>query len=215
MRTAKKTIIAAISAIAFLFIGPMHIARSLWFGIFSYQPAPANVGFRFVQEAYAKTLATIEEALKSFLPDAQTIDKEIKTLTDIQKETISTQGKVKFDPEFDREFHFYVGKSDGKIIGYAVNNFARGKWGLIHYMVHLDPKGIVQSVMVLDYQEKRGRPIAKKRFLKQFKGKSIEDKIRINKDIKGVTGASISSNGMVSGVRKMVHVFNELYVQSK
>jgi Na+-translocating ferredoxin:NAD+ oxidoreductase RnfG subunit len=209
VRTARKTAISAIGLIAFLFFTPAQVVHHVWWKLILKQDAPlANP---FVEEAHATVLSTMEEALAAFFPGVPEIQREVKLLTDAQKSAIREKARVDLDPELGGQYQFFVGKLDGEIVGYAVDDYVRGKWGLIHYAIHLDPQGQILKVMVLEYKEKRGRPVAKRRFLKQFKGKTIDDKIKLKKDIRGVTGASISSRGMTDGVRKMVHVFHEAY----
>ena len=87
----------------------------------------------------------------------------------------------------------------------------KGKWGIIHFAVAVNPDLTVKRVTVLEYKEVRGKPTKKRRFLKQYDGKGLNDPLRLNKDIKGVTGATISSRGITNGVRKMVYMVNELY----
>ncbi|MCA9395347.1 MAG: FMN-binding protein [Candidatus Omnitrophica bacterium] len=70
----------------------------------------------------------------------------------------------------------------------------------------VDTAGKVKEVMILDYYEIRGKPAAKRRFLKQYRGKGVSDPIRLRKDIDGVTGATITSRSLTDGVRKAVHV---------
>ena len=41
-----------------------------------------------------------------------------------------------------------------------------------------------------------------KRFLRQYEGKTLADPIRLNRDIQGVTGATVSSRSMNATVRK-------------
>jgi Na+-translocating ferredoxin:NAD+ oxidoreductase RnfG subunit len=209
MRIIKKTIISTISLIAFLFFAPLEMIHNLWCKFVLRQNI--TVTSSFIKEAYAVVLSTVEEALKTLLPNAQETKEEIKILTDQQKKDIEKKAKIKFDPKLDKEFHFFIGTSNGQIVGYAVKDTVKGKWGPIHYMLSLDPNGKIMDAMVLQYKEKRGRPVAKRRFLDQFVGKTVNDKIKLKKDIRGVSGATISSRGMTNGIRKLVYVFEELY----
>jgi len=67
-------------------------------------------------------------------------------------------------------------------------------------------------VSVLIYRESRGKQIIKKRFLHQYKGKSLKSPVRINKDIINVTGATTSVRGVNRGVRKMRAILGEFYL---
>lgn len=195
MLVVRKIILPAICVLAVSLLGP----------------STANQGL--IREAYAKVLTSAEKVLDRFLADADEVTEEVKVLTEDQKSAIAAKARVTFDPVFDREFSFFIGRQGGQVIGYAAKHAVKGKWGMIHYMIALDPDGTVREVKVLEYQERRGKPVAKRRFLKQFKGKTIQSRIKLRKDIHGVTGATISSRGMTDGVRKLVHVFHEFYVK--
>ena len=162
-------------------------------------------------EAFAETFYTIEEALKIILPEAQDVKDETMSINEEQKKTISSRANVEFNSEFDNEYHIYIGQANGQTLGYAFEDTVKGKWGPIHYMLAFDADGKIKDVIVLGLKEKRGRPIKERKFLGQYIGKSISDPIKLNKDIKGIAGATISSRQMSSGIRKLVYVFNELY----
>ena len=98
--------------------------------------------------------------------------------------------------------------SDAKSLAHLFKyDTVMGKWGLIHYLVGLDTGGAVFHVTILDYQEIRGRPIAKRRFLRQYEGKTTLDPLQLYKDIDGITGATISSNSLTEGVRKILYIY--------
>lgn len=147
----------------------------------------------FSKIASAEELTTIDQALKENFKTATAIEK---------KEFTSTQKPVETIP-------IYVVQKDQQAIGYALEHTVPGKWGPIHYLLVLNPQGKIQNIHILSYKEKRGRPIAKPRFISQFIGKSIHNPIRLKKDIQGVTGATISSRGITDGVRKLLAVFEE------
>ena len=203
---AQKAIPLLLGLLVFILIAPFHFVRSLWSRVTFKQDTLVS----FIEIVYAKVLTTTEEALALFMPEAS-VTEERKALTPEQLTWVSEKSKVSLDPYYDSEFQFFVGRKNHEIVGYAVRDAVPGKWGLIEYMLAIRPDGSVQDVLVLEYQEKRGKPVAKKRFLKQFRGKTIKNKIKVMKDIRGVTGASISSNGMADGIRKMLHVFQVVY----
>lgn len=155
---------------------------------------------------------TVEEALRTLFPEAQNIETHIQTLSDEQMKIIEESAGVSLNPDYERKFRFFIAKNEnGSIAGYAGEDAVPGKWGPIHYMLAIDPDGRIRDVIVLEYQEKRGRPVAENRFIKQFRKKTVEDDLKIMRDIRGVTGASISSNGMTNGIRKMMHIYEMFY----
>ncbi len=212
MRIVRKGIVSIISVIAFLFFAPLEIACNMWSRFVLRQDI--TISSSFIREAYAVVLCSVEEALHTLLPEAPEIKEEVRVLTAEQKQGIEEKAKVKLDPEIDKEFTFFIGSANGQIVGYVVKDTVKGKWGPIHYMLSLNKEGKIRDIIVLEYRERRGRPIARRRFLKQFVGKTTQDRIKLNKDIRGISGASISSRGMANGIRKLVHVFNEVYAKN-
>lgn len=207
----KKTVPRVLSLVVLLFLSPLQFFHELWHHALRHSYLVYPAALSLAAEAYAEVLSTVEEALRTFMPDADEIREEIRTLTGEQRSAVEKEADLLLDPQYEKDFHFFVGRKKGEIIAYAAPDTVPGKWGPIHYMLLISPEGRIQDVLVLEYWEKRGRPVAKKRFLKQFKGRTAVDDLRLMKDIRGVTGASISSQGMTNGIRKMLHVFREVY----
>jgi len=162
-------------------------------------------------DIYAQTLTSVQKSLKTAFPEATAVKEDRKILSADEKLKIAEEAQVSLHPFFDRYFPFYVASKDGVVTGYAIENAIEGKWGPIHYLLILDAAGRIRDLVVLDYRERRGQPVAKKRFRKQFFGKSVEDPLRLQRDIQGITGASISSRGLTDGVRKLLYVFKLFY----
>lgn len=176
---------------------------------FELWPGKAVFG---ISEAMAEVLEHVEDVLRRNFPEADSFKEELKKLDPDQMRALEEISAVSLDPERDSRFFFHVARSGGNVIGVAVEDTVRGKWGPIHYLLALDPHGRVLDVSVLEYRERRGRPVAERRFLKQFIGKDTRNALKLQKDIQGVTGASISSRGVTDGIRKLVHVFKLFYV---
>lgn len=134
---------------------------------------------------------------------AQALKEDFKTATATEKKEFTSS----LEPS--DTIPIYIVRQDQQSIGYALEHTVRGKWGPIHYLLVLDPQGKILNLHVLSYQEKRGRPVAQPRFVRQFIGKTIQNPLRLKKDIHGVTGATISSRGITDGVRKLLAVFEE------
>ena len=76
----------------------------------------------------------------------------------------------------------------------------------------MDLKGVVTRVEVLSYQEKRGQPIARHSFMSQYEGKTSKSPLQVDKDITGVSGATISSRCATFAVKKAIVLYEELYL---
>lgn len=157
--------------------------------------------------AFADHLIKAEKALEKIYPDATSYEEEYVSLSIEQIEKIEKDARINFPGSHSKKVIIYKAFENDFLLGYAFEDTVIGKWGPIHYLVGLNKDGVILKVMILDYDEIRGKPIAKRRFLKQYKGKNINDPLRLRKDIDGVTGATISSRSLTDGIRKIVHVF--------
>lgn len=180
MRVFRKTALVSLGLAAFICVFPLGL--------------------------HAEVFCSKEDALKAVLPEASDFKEEIKVLTAQQKKTVQVKAGVELDPEFDKEFYFYVSSS-----GTAVLDTVKGKWGPIKFIMAFDTQGKIKDVVVLELTERRGRPVKDRKFLDQYIGKSAADPIKLKKDIKGIAGATISSRQMTDGIRKLVYIYEELY----
>ncbi len=83
----------------------------------------------------------------------------------------------------------------------------------ITWILSADTNGKILDIAVMVYRETRGHEVSRKRFLKQFEGKSYNDPFSTNKDIIKITGATVSVHAVCRGVKKMLTVINEFYIK--
>lgn len=98
----------------------------------------------------------------------------------------------------------YMGMNEEQGIGYAVEVVPRGYGGEIKILVGISLKGKICGIKVLSQNETAGlgTNVVKPDFLKQFLEKSLADPLEAKKDIKAITGATISSRAVCRGVRE-------------
>lgn len=159
------------------------------------------------RNAWAVELIKAEAALKNIFPTATDFKEKDIVLTGEQVRLVQESAGISFETTHSVTLVVYEVKASNVTIGYAFDDVVVGKWAPIHYLVGLDLQGVVLQVVVLEYKEIRGRPVAKKRFLNQYKGKTIQDELMLRVDIDGITGATISSRSMTDGVRKILHIY--------
>ena len=155
---------------------------------------------------------TEEEAAKVMFPDSDKIRKDTLTLTAKQKAFVEEVIGWKF-PE--TSFDVFIGETHGNVDGYAVIQNTIGKHRPITYMVAVDSAGEVTNFEVLVYREARGNEIATKRFNYQYQGKTVEDPVRINRDIINITGATMSVRSASAGVKRVLVLVNEFYLKPR
>jgi Na+-translocating ferredoxin:NAD+ oxidoreductase RnfG subunit len=91
-----------------------------------------------------------------------------------------------------------------KILGYYYHGKAFGKVDYFDFLVIFDANLVIKKVKILIYREDRGGEIGSKRWLKQFVGKSATNSFVYEKDIAGISGATISAKSMTSQMDKLM-----------
>lgn len=107
----------------------------------------------------------------------------------------------------------YRVEQNGETVAYGILVTSRGYGGPMSIMVGIDAQGKVMGVKVIEQKETPGlgdKVTASDEFLKQFLGKSIEDAVEVKKDIQAVSGATISSKAVTSGVRSALNAFKSI-----
>jgi hypothetical protein len=99
-------------------------------------------------------------------------------------------------------------------IGYIYRGRELGKVELMDFSVALDTTGKVLRVLLTAYRENIGGEVGSKRFMDQFKGKKPGSVLQLNRDIDGISGASLSSRAITVGVRKAVGFWKLKYAKT-
>ena len=150
-----------------------------------------------------------EQASAELFPDAAMIVPEVRSIEpDLRAAVTATLGRV-FDDDSLRVYIAYD-QSD-LLLGRAVVSDEIGKYRPITFMVGLDVDFVVTGAAILVYRESRGGEVRRSRFLRQYRGKSSGDPIRINRDIVNITGATMSVRALNFGIRKIILLTEGLY----
>lgn len=80
-----------------------------------------------------------------------------------------------------------------------------GKHEQILYATAISAEGKILGIEVMEYRETYGHQIRGAEWRKQFVGKTVADPIKLEKDIKNISGATLSSSHVSAGVRRLVH----------
>jgi len=75
---------------------------------------------------------------------------------------------------------------------------------LIDYTVAVGADGRVRRVDILNYRESYGGEVHDPSWLAQFVGKSSQNDVRVNGDIRNISGATLSSTHLAEGVKKVL-----------
>jgi uncharacterized membrane protein len=149
------------------------------------------------QVAFAAQYMTIEQAQRAAFPDATAF-----TAHAFDAGVAAVGAPPGWAPKI------WSASSGERALGWLMVDQVIGKSELITYAVALDANGTVQSVEVLDYRESHGGEIRLAGWRKQFVGKTGSDPVELNRDIKNISGATLSCRHITEGVQRLLKVYN-------
>lgn len=151
---------------------------------------------------------TPEQALKEAFPDADTVRATVHVITPDLRGRVERRLGWRLQ---ESEVRVHLGYKVEELLGYAVITEQTGLYRPITFLVKVTPDGRVDDVWIMVYRESRGGEIKRKRFLSQYEGKGAKDPIRLNRDIIGITGATLSVRAVSAGVKRAVTLIDEIY----
>lgn len=158
----------------------------------------------------AEVFMSEEEGVKIMLPKSERVRKDVIRLSPEKKAQLEERIGWKFPEE---SFEVYIGETGGQVDGYALVQNTIGKHKPMTYMVGIDNRGRVSDIELLVFRESRGSEIRQKRFNTQYEGKTVQDPVRINKDIINISGATMSVRSMSAGIKRVLVLVDEFYLK--
>ena len=163
--------------------------------------APAAIVMSIAPAAYATRYLTVEEAQHLAFPaatqfvEAHVIFRpaEVAAIERLSGQKVRARGQ-----------QVWRAQADGHFVGFFVVDYVIGKHLVIDYSVALEPDGRVKAVEVLEYRESYGGEITSHSWLRQFAGKTSRDDVTIDKDIRNISGATLSSQHVTEGIKRIL-----------
>ena len=152
----------------------------------------------------------VEKTIKKIIPgDIFITHHNFKIPPKIKK---SIEQKIKH--QFLNDFVDLWTISENNLIeAYAWMDEEKGKSLRFTFLVVFDNKAKIIAVRILKYREEYGQEIKNRNWLKQFKNKNFTSFNISNNDIDSISGATISSQSLIKGVGKLLHLMT--YIVSK
>lgn len=94
----------------------------------------------------------------------------------------------------------------GTVAGAAIVDEVPGKSERITILVASGPDGRLKDLEVLAYRESYGGEVAQEAWRAQFRGKKPGDPLRVGRQIRNISGATISTNSVSAGVSRSLPV---------
>lgn len=85
-----------------------------------------------------------------------------------------------------------------------------GQHQFMDLMFGIDADGTIHRVDLMVYREPYGGEVKGRRFMKQFEGKSLKNKLRVNQDVIHIVGATISSHSVSNAARRALGILRVL-----
>lgn len=172
-----------------------------------YWPAFATAPVALVAPAaFATVYLTVEQAQQSLFPGGTFVDAGV-VLSDAQVRAIADRSGVRVRNREQR-----VWRVTGA--GWFIVDEVVGKHEFITYAVGLDESGKVRGIEILDYRESYGHEIRNAAWRQQFAGKSTGDPLRLDQDIRNISGATLSCRHVTDGVKRLL-AFYEIALKGR
>jgi len=163
---------------------------------------PIAIGPTVAHYAYAEIYMSEEKAAKSFFPDLKLQRMELKLNGELVNQIEKASGETVRSPELKI---FKASTKDAVFIDQVL-----GKHEFITYAVGIDSMGKVRGIEILEYRETYGSQVRGEDWKKQFVGKTSVSQLKIDKDIKGISGATLSSAHVTAGVRRLLQTYEHI-----
>jgi FMN-binding domain len=150
--------------------------------------------------AHATVYLSVEQAQALMFPGA-TFTAEFRTLTSEQARAIEKASDVNVR---SREVKLWRASTGGWFIADEVV----GKHDYIPFALALNADGSVKTVEILEYRESYGDQVRDPGWRKQFEGKRAGAKLKLNDDIKNISGATLSSRHITDGVKRLLATYD-------
>jgi hypothetical protein len=153
-----------------------------------------------VSPAHAVVYLSIEQAQQLMFPGA-TFKGEHRTLTSAQASAI---GKASGVNVRSRDLKVWrVSTGDWFIVDEVV-----GKHEYIPFALGIDAEGAVKTVEILEYREAYGSQVREPAWRAQFTGKRRGAPLQLTKDIKNISGATLSSRHIADGIKRLLATYD-------
>ena len=106
--------------------------------------------------------------------------------------------------------NLYKIEVSGDSKGFMAIANAPSRFDRFDYLLVVDNELSVVAVEILEYREDYGGEIASTRWLKQFKGKTADDQFKLNDDVVGISGATLSCRSASTHFKKILLHLNEM-----
>jgi Na+-transporting NADH:ubiquinone oxidoreductase subunit NqrC len=154
-----------------------------------------------VASAYAAQFLSVEQAQRLFFPAADSFAERKVELTSEQLGQVERQARSRMRL---KRYRIWEALAQGQRLGWFIVDEVYGKHEFITYAVALDPSGAVLGIEILVYRESYGGEIRNPQWRGQFVGKRSGDGLQLDKEIRNISGATLSCQHITEGIRRLL-----------
>jgi hypothetical protein len=182
-------------------VGRHRILRTFVFGLMALGVACAATPPQAARAQEGEFL-TEEQAPAAVFPDADGFARQVVSVTpDVRSRMHTILGQV--EPSiWEEEYLSFKATRGAVLLGYAVIVEEIGKHRPITFVVGVRANGGVNDVAVMAYREAYGGEVKSQRFLGQYRGKAVGDRLQPYTEIKNIAGATLSVDAASRAVKK-------------
>lgn len=111
---------------------------------------------------------------------------------------------------FEKSQRVWEARVGSQRAGWFIVDRVLGKHEMITYAVALTPDGVIKRIEILEYRETYGGEIRNAAWRQQFVGKRFGSGVQLGKDIKNISGATLSSRHVTDGIRRLLVTYQLL-----
>ena len=172
-------------------------SRIKWTLVPALTLAPSIVA---IKSAYAIVYLNEQQAQQAIFGNAK-MTKNFVTLTDEQAKEIKEKSGMDVR---HKEVKMWDVAEGGKFIIDEV----LGKHEYITYAIGINKDGTAKQIEIMNYNESYGYEVREKSWREQFIGKNVKSDLRLDHDIKNVSGATLSCKHIIEGVRRVLVTYD-------
>lgn len=159
---------------------------------------------------YTTTYLTVTQAQKLCFTNATRFVSADVTLTRQQMKAIEKDSGVRVRSSTEKVWRAMNG---GTFLGWFIEDEVLGKHEYIQWALALNADGSVRQIEILNYRETYGYEIRNEKWRAQFHGKQHGAKLKLDDDIKNISGATLSCRHVTDGVKRLLS-FYEIAIKS-
>jgi FMN-binding domain len=149
--------------------------------------------------AQATTYLSVAQAQAALFP-GETLQPSFHSLSDAQVDAIRNASGQSPSARQVRAWRASGG-------GWLIVDRVIGKHDFITFAVALSAEGAVRTVEIMDYREAYGSEVRDKRWRAQFAGKRAGDVLQLGREVRNISGATLSSRHVTEGVRRVLATY--------